>query len=93
MRIPGAAQTSERRGPTQFHPSDNALGKAEAPRALASAYLWISIVGVCGFVGLLVASHYWAPLAAPLRVAALVWFLGFGVLRGLLIGRRQRSTL
>jgi len=51
--------------------------------------LLIMLVGVGGFVGLLVSSHYFPTLANPLRAAGLVWFFGFGVIQTTLI-RRQR---
>ena len=40
-----------------------------------------TLVGVCGFVGLLVCSAYFPAIANPLRVGALVWFFGFGVIQ------------
>jgi hypothetical protein len=51
--------------------------------------LLIILVGVSGFVGLLVSSHYFPTLANLLRVTALVWFFGFGLIQSTFI-RRQR---
>lgn len=52
------------------------------------AYLLLTVVGVTGFVGLLVASHYFPQVATPLRIAALAVFLCFGLLRTVLFRRR-----
>jgi hypothetical protein len=64
------------------------MDKAPSPPPLPPAYLFMSAVGVLGFVGLLVASHYVPEAAAPLRVSAFAWFLCFGVLRAILFWRR-----
>jgi hypothetical protein len=54
-------------------------------------YLLLSLAGVVGFVGLLLAAHVMPAQAEPLRIAALAWFLGFGVMRlALRSGRRGR---
>ncbi len=45
------------------------------------AYLLASLVGVSGFIGLLVAAHFMTAKAEALQVGALVWFLAFGVIR------------
>jgi hypothetical protein len=50
----------------------------------SSRWLWrtaITGVGVGGFVGLLVTSHYFPSEADPLRVLAMIWFFGFGAAR------------
>ncbi|MGZ3403429.1 MAG: hypothetical protein ACXWKN_09420 [Phenylobacterium sp.] len=44
----------------------------------------VTVLGVVGFVGLLVSSHYAPNLATQLQLAALVWFSGFGAVRYLL---------
>jgi len=47
-------------------------------------WLWrtaISAVGIGGFGGLLVSSHYFPSIADPLRVLAIIWFFGFGAAR------------
>ncbi|MGZ6014497.1 MAG: hypothetical protein ACXWKM_02015 [Phenylobacterium sp.] len=44
----------------------------------------VTVLGVVGFVGLLVSSHYVPSLATQLQLAALVWFSGFGAVRYLL---------
>jgi hypothetical protein len=62
--------------------------RGQLSRAVLPRYLFISALGVCGFIGLLVGSHDLPAWAAPLRIAALVWFLGFGVIRAALIRRR-----
>jgi hypothetical protein len=41
----------------------------------------ISAVGFCGFLGLLVASHYVPAWATPLRVTALVVFISIGLIK------------
>jgi hypothetical protein len=51
--------------------------------------LLIILVGVAGFVGLLVCSAYFPTLANPLRFAALAWFFAFGLLQTTFI-KRQR---
>jgi hypothetical protein len=47
---------------------------------------WISrtattVVGLGGFVGLLVSSHYFPSAADSLRMLAILWFFGFGAVR------------
>ena len=39
----------------------------------------IKVAGVAGFVGLLVFSHFLPAIATGLRIAAIVWFFGFGI--------------
>jgi hypothetical protein len=39
----------------------------------------IRVAGTAGFVGLLVVSHYLPAIATALRIAAIVWFFGFGI--------------
>jgi hypothetical protein len=56
------------------------------PRGLI--YLAVTVAGVCGFIGLLVASHHVPQWATPLRVAALAWFVCAGVFRTVLFWRR-----
>lgn len=51
--------------------------------------LLIALAGVLGFVGLLVCSAYFPAIANPLRIAALAWFFGFGLIQRTFI-RRQR---
>jgi hypothetical protein len=51
-------------------------------------YFAITIAGVCGFVGLLVASYSIPQWAAALRIMALVWFASLGVVRFALFWRR-----
>jgi hypothetical protein len=51
-------------------------------------YFAITIAGVCGFVGLLVASHDIPQWATALRIIALLWFACLGVLRLALFWRR-----
>jgi hypothetical protein len=53
------------------------------------AILLMTLVGVGGFVALLVCSAYYPALANPLRLGALVWFFGFGLIQSRFI-RRQR---
>ena len=43
--------------------------------------LFLFILGTSGFLGLLLAGTFYAPGGVWLRGAALVWFLGFGVVR------------
>ena len=45
-------------------------------RALA-----LTVAGVVGFVGLLVAAHYLPGIAQPLRTAALIWFFVAGFIK------------
>ena len=49
------------------------------PRAVLGLVLLIRIVGVAGFVGLLVASQVVRGAEYACRVAALVWFALFGI--------------
>jgi len=51
--------------------------------------LLIALVGAGGFVGLLVCSAYYPAIANPLRIAALVWFFGFGLIQRAFIGRQR----
>lgn len=44
-------------------------------------YIAITLAGIGGFVGLLVASNAFPEFAKPLRIAALIWFAWFGVIR------------
>jgi len=43
--------------------------------------LSIAMLGVVGFVGLLLAGGFYAAWAIPLRALAIFWLLAFGVLR------------
>ena len=52
-----------------------------APSAGMRRYFLISILGLLGFVGLLVSSAVWPNQASWLRTGALVWFVVFGALR------------
>jgi len=45
------------------------------------AYFAITFAGIAGFIGMLVASHYWPQWGQGLRIAALIWFAWFGVVR------------
>ena len=40
----------------------------------------VTIVGLIGFVGLFVASHYAPNAATCLRILGLIWFSGFGLI-------------
>ena len=51
--------------------------------------LLITLVGIVGFVGLLVSSAYFPAIANPLRIAALGWFFGFALIQRAYV-RRQR---
>ena len=44
-------------------------------------YFALTIAGVAGFVGLLMAGHYLPQWGQGFRIAALIWFAWFGVLR------------
>ncbi len=44
-------------------------------------YIAISIAGSAGFFGLLLAAHFLPQWGQGLRIAALIWFAWFGVLR------------
>jgi len=70
---------------------DDAGSSRESPNFSLSTYLLISLLAVCGFVGLLVGSHYWSAQATPLCIAALVWLLAFGVIRAVLVTRRRKT--
>ena len=52
-------------------------------------YLLVTLIGVIGFVALLVSSAYVPPLANPLRLIALIWFFAFGAVRVIYLGRRR----
>ena len=39
------------------------------------------VTGVGGLLGLLIGGHYYPPSGTLLKAAALVWFLGFGLVR------------
>jgi peptidoglycan/LPS O-acetylase OafA/YrhL len=85
-RRDGAVDLSGRAGSKFVGTRGNLFG----PRG-RGAYLIFSALGLCGFIGLLVASHFMPPQAMALRIAALAWFLGFGVIRmAFLRGRRRR---
>ena len=43
--------------------------------------LIVSIVGIAGFLALLLGAHFAGDWQKPVRAAALIWFLVFGVLR------------
>ena len=43
--------------------------------------LMLYVAGLAGFLGLLLAGTYYRPGETWLRDAALVWFLGFGLVR------------
>ena len=47
----------------------------------------VVVLGVIGFVGLLIASHSAGPAANSLRIAALAWFFGFGAIYVWISGR------
>jgi hypothetical protein len=42
---------------------------------------FLGVIGIFGFVGLLIASVYVPHWALALRITALVWFLGIGVFK------------
>jgi NhaP-type Na+/H+ or K+/H+ antiporter len=66
------------------------LSKALArdPSRLGAAFL-VTVAGLIGFVGLLVASAYLPREADALRIAALVWFVVLGAVRTTLILRTK----
>ena len=70
---------------------DDAGSGSESSQVSLSSYLLLSLFAVCGFVGLLVSSHYWPAQATPLCIAALVWLLAFGVMRAVLVTRRRKT--
>jgi len=43
--------------------------------------LSITTLGAVGFVGLLLAGHFYAVWATPLRILAILWLFAFGALR------------
>jgi uncharacterized membrane protein len=61
---------------------------ARDPPRLAAAFL-VTVAGLAGFLGLLVASAYLPREADPLRIAALVWFVVLGAVRTALILRAK----
>jgi hypothetical protein len=74
-------------------PPDEQAARLRSVRGLGDG-AWLPVViitltGVAGFVGLLVASHYDPPHATPLRIGALIWFFGFGVVRSFQLSRRR----
>ena len=50
------------------------------------------VAGLAGFLGLLLAGTYYRPGETWLRDAALVWFLGFGLVRCLALLTMGRSS-
>jgi len=50
-------------------PSTRALGRSV-----------IVLIGLAGFIGLLIAGHYLPAWSPHLRAGALAWFLGFGAI-------------
>ena len=73
------------RGPNAAAPfGGRKIGPASNPWPTV---LLITLINVGGFVALLVASHYVPALANPLRVAALVWFFGLGVIQTTFMSR------
>lgn len=67
----------------------SAIRKSPPIRSPWPIILLLTLTGVAGFVTLLVCSHYVPALANPLRVAALIWFFGFGLAETSFI-KRQR---
>ena len=59
-----------------------AAARAAPPRLLAR--LVVTVAGVGGFLGLLVAAVYAPSAQEGLRIAAFIWFLGFGAVRVIL---------
>jgi hypothetical protein len=51
-------------------------------------YIAVTLLGVAGFVGALVASAYFPQWATPLRIVALGWFVCLGGLRIALFWKR-----
>ena len=63
-----------------------AKGSASGRRQLTiferwPGYIAVTVIGIGGFVGLLVASNAFPEFAKPLRITALIWFAWFGVIR------------
>jgi len=80
----GLAYIPDRVGEARFGEYRGLLSPAPGLRA----YLFITALGVCGFVGFLVSSSYIPALATPLRILALVWFIVLGVTRAVLVKGR-----
>jgi len=70
---------------------DDAGSSDESSHFPLFGYCLLSLLAVCGFVGLLVGSHYWSARATPLCIAAVAWLLAFGVIRALLVWRRDKT--
>jgi len=60
------------------------------PTKLGGAFL-VTVVGIAGFVGLLVASACLPHQSTPLRIAALVWFVVLGAVRTAILLRADRA--
>ena len=80
---PGSVVVPDRARATRLGTRGRPIG-----RAGWIIYFAITIAGVGGFGGLLVASHDIPQWATALRIIALVWFAGLGVLRFALFRRR-----
>ena len=78
--------------PFTGHPAYNQAKNSRAPRestpgggdvyaAGRRRRLIVSVIGIVGFLLLLLGAHFAGGLQKPLQAAALVWFLAFGVVR------------
>jgi len=88
-RTVGDVGLSDSVGPYLGGALDQSAGTVRPASRRLSTYFIISLIGVVGFVGLLVSSAYWPALAMPLRISALAWFFGLGFMRVILVGRRR----
>ncbi len=73
-----------------LRPAGGLGGRATPNRAILTRKGWLSlmlsVVGVSGFLGLLLTAHDEPDLARPLRIAALVWFFAAGFMKVFIIG-------
>ncbi len=89
-RTVGDAGLSDRLGPYLGEALDGTYIRVRPVFRSFKTYFIISLIGVVGFVGLLVSSFYWPALAMPMRISAFAWFFGLGLMRVILVGRRRR---
>jgi hypothetical protein len=82
----GFVDVIQPRGPGATH---SGIRKTPPVSSPWPTILLIILVGVVGFVGLLVCSVHFPALANPLRFAALIWFFAFGLIQTTFI-KRQR---
>ena len=79
---PGGGSTGERYG-------------SSARETIALQYMLASfaliVMGVGGFLGLLIASVYLPPVQDALRIMALAWFFAFGVVNLIVEARARRA--